>query len=170
MKNCTSSLRFYSWNDFQPDGCKSMTSTKRSHEWGMSSQSVEQRFHSPAVRKLSLPLSLLSRAEKKHTLLSLHFLALSLPSSLLLRPSPPWWMEGMNSPRPPWVSLWGPQQLNKQHALNLKAQSGIYLNHVRLGYFFVYGPEEGTWKIDFCRAVITQNLLTFFFFFKTLQL
>lgn len=103
--------------------------------------------------------------KKKHTLLSLHFLALSLPStsSLLPAPSPLWWMEGMNSPWPPRVSLWGPQQLNKQHALNLKAQSGIYLNHVRFRYICVWpwSAREGTWKIDFCRAVITQT--SFFF-------
>ena len=75
-------------------------------------------------------------------------------------PSPLWWMEGTNSPRPPRVSLWGPRQLNKQRALNLKAQSGIYLNHVRFGYICVWpwSAREGTWKRDFCRAVITENL------------
>lgn len=89
-------------------------------------------------------------------------------SSLFLYPPPPpplWWMEGMNSPRPPWVSLWGPQQLNKQRALNLKAQSGIYLNHVHFGCICVWfwSAPEGTWKTHFCRVVITQNLLFFLY-------
>lgn len=73
----------------------------------------------------------------------------------LLPPLPPlWWMEGMNSPQPPRVSLWGPRQLNKQHALNLKAQSGIYWNHVRSGYICVWSwsAREETWKIDFCNG------------------
>lgn len=128
----------------------------------MSSQSVVQRFHSPAVRKLSFTSLLTQQSRKKtHTLVSsfpCSFFTLLLPAPSLL-----WWMEGMNSPRPPRVSLWGPQQLNKQHALNLKAQSGIYLNHVRFGYICVWpwSAREGTWKIDFCRPVITQN---FFFF------
>lgn len=73
------------WYNMKSGCCKStVTRRKRSHGWGTNSQAVEQRFHSPAVRKLSLPLSLLSRAEKHthtHTLLSLHFLTVSLPTT-----------------------------------------------------------------------------------------
>ena len=138
---------------------------KRSHEWGMSSQSVEQRFHSPAVRKLTSLLTQQSRKKNTHSCLFISSLFLYPPHPPALPPPPPlWWMEGMNSPRPPRVSLWGPRQLNKQRALNLKAQSGIYLNHVRFGYICVWpwSAREGTWKRDFCRAVITQNLLSLY--------
>ena len=31
---------------------------------------------------------------------------------------------------------------------------------------FVYNPELGTWKIYFCRAVITQDGDPFFFYYK----
>lgn len=111
----TTSLKV--WGDFY----KTVT-------WMTNEQSAKKRVDSPAVRKLSLPLSLLSRAKKKNNkkntlvssfprfFFSLHIL---LPP-LLPAPSPLWWMEGMNSPRPPRVSLWGPRQLNKQHALKLK--------------------------------------------------
>lgn len=106
-------------------------------------------------------------AEQKKT----HTLVSSFPRSFLYPPPsssvplPLWWMEGMNSPRPPWVSLWGPQQLYKQHALNLKAQSGIYLNCVRSGYICVWlwrrNMENG-----FCGVVITQRPDSFFFFLR----
>jgi len=80
-----------------------------------------------------------------------------------------WWMEGMNSPRPPRVSLWGPQQLNKQNTLKLKAQSGIYWNHVRFGYICVWSWNtwEETRKIDFCKTIITQNHFFPFFIWKS---
>lgn len=99
--------------------------------------------------------------KKKHTLLSLHFLALSLPST----PSSPlpllcdewkvWILRGLPGFLSEALSSWTNNTLS-----NVKAQSGIYLKHVRFGCICVWpwSAREGTWKIDFCRAVITQNL------------
>lgn len=111
-------------------------------------------------------LSSYSAEHKKHT----HTHSCLFISLLFLNPPPPravWWMEGMNSLRPPLVFLWGPQQLNKQHALNLKAQSRIYWNHVRFGYICVWSWSTCaiTWKILFCAVVVSQNLDLFFYFF-----
>lgn len=88
----------------------------RSHEGTHEQLFIQtQRLQRPTVRKLSLPLSPYSAKKEKKT----HSCLISL--LFLYPPSPPpplWWMEGMSSPQPPWISLSGPQQLNKQHALS----------------------------------------------------
>lgn len=79
--------------------------------------------------------------KKKHTLLSLHFLALSLPSTSSSSSLLPlfcdewkvWILLGLPGSLSEALSSWTNNTLS-----SLKAQSGIYLNHVRFGYICVW--------------------------------
>lgn len=117
MKNNTWSLRAGNWRLLQIWG-------ERSQEMGLEQSISRAEVSQPSCQKAELTSLLTQQSRKKNT----HTLVSSFPRSfftlhiLLLLPAPSllWWMEGMNSPWPPGVSLWGPQQLNKQHTLELK--------------------------------------------------
>lgn len=49
-----------------------------------------------------------------------------------------------------------------KHSLDLKAQSGIYLNYVKFWIYLCSGLRHSscTWKVDFWSNIITQNLLS----------
>lgn len=127
------------------------TVTWMRHEQSISRAEVSQ----PSCQKAELTSLLTQQSKKKHTLLSLHFLALSLPftSSSSSSPLPllcdewkVWILLGLPGSLSEALGSWTNNTLS-----NLKAQSGIYLNHVHFGYICVWpwSARKGTWKIDF---------------------
>lgn len=164
MKNNTPSLRAGNWSDLNQAAANPRQTVTRNGAWAVNQSS---RGFTAQLSESWAYLSPYSAEQKKKN--KTHTLVSSFPRSfftlhiLLLLPAPSllWWMEGMNSPWPPGVSLWGPQQLNKQHTLKLKGAIRNFFWTMYDPGIFVYGPEalrKGTWKVDFSGDVITHNL------------
>lgn len=135
----------------------------------MSSQSLEQRFHSTAVRKLSLPLSLLSRAEKNtHSCLLISSLV-SLPSSLLLRPP----SSVMNGRYEFSAASLGFSLRPSAAVQTTRSQlKGAIRNLFELRTFGVYlcmalKEEHGKWILWSCHNSKAPTLFFFSFFFNS---